>query len=326
MTRADDKRLKSFIEKLQEEGSSGFGAGPLPVAPGAGSQARAAAPARSGLRWMSVIRQLLTIVFVLMLATVVAFYFLHRAELDAVTMQLDSIVNAPSRSALEERLSDVENRLAERNDPYAQQLQIIERRLTDNRQMYERGFRDVEQKLVQFRQPYEGRLQDIEQRLVKLRKPDDNRLRAVEKKLQHMTSRLDEWTAVMAELAGNEKAVIAANAAMIAEPPAALPAEPVVVGRNNEALQQVRDGSPLQRRDGDWVINIASYLGEKIAARKLAYFRRQGIAAEQEVATVRGKTIYRVQVAGFDSLAAARSSARTIGDQLGIEDLWVRRH
>lgn len=317
MAHADDKRLKRFIEKLQEEGSAGFTAEPLPETPGIGSHPDPIIASQPGRRGFSPGMLLLMIVFVLSLAAVLTFYFNRQAELDAITAQLDNIVTVPVQEGLEQRLTYIESRLAERSDSYGQRMQAIEQRL-----------RDVEQQLLQSREPYEVRLQDIEKRLLQLlqlRTTDDNRLQDVEKKLLHMTARLDEWTAHMAKLASKEKPVVAANMAMTAEPPSALLLEPVVVDRKKKVMPQARDAASIPPRQGDWVINIASYVGKKTAARKLAYFQEQGIAAEQVEATVNGKTIYRVQVAGFDSLAAARGKAQVIGDQLGIENLWVRR-
>ena len=317
MAHADDKRLKRFIEKLQEEGSAGFTAEPLPETPGIGSHPDPIIASQPGRRGFPPGMLLLMIVFVLLLAAVLTFYFNRQAELDAITAQLDNIVTVPVQEGLEQRLTYIESRLAERSDSYGQRMQAIEQRL-----------RDVEQQLLQSREPYDVRLQDIEKRLLQLlqlRTTDDNRLQDVEKKLLHMTARLDEWTAHMAKLASKEKPVVAANMAMTAEPPSAPLLEPVVVDRKKKVVPQARDAASIPPRQGDWVINIASYVGKKTAARKLAYFQEQGIAAEQVEATVNGKTIYRVQVAGFDSLAAARGKAQVIGDQLGIENLWVRR-
>lgn len=307
MAHADDKRLKRFIEKLQEEGSAGFTAGPPPEAPGIGSHPGPIAASPPGRRGFPPGMLLLTIVFVLLLAAVLTFYFIRQAELYAITAQLDNIVNVPVQEGLEQRLTYLESRLAERSDHYGQRMQTIEQGLTDNRRRYEQRLRDVERQLLQSRGPYEVRLQDIE------------------KKLLHMTARLDEWTAHMAKLASKEKPVVAASRATTAEPPSALLLEPVVVDRKKQVLPQARDAAPISPRQGDWVINIASYVGKKTAARKLAWFQEQGIAAEQVEATVNGRTIYRVQVAGFDSLAVARGKAQVIGDQLGIENLWVRR-
>ena len=328
MANAADKRLKRFIEKLQEEGSAGFTAEPPPETPGIGSHPDPIIASPPGRRGFPPGMLLLTIVFVLLLAVVLTFYFIRQAELDAITAQLDNIVNVPVQEGLEQRLTYIESRLAERSDSYGQRMQAIERGLTDNRRMYEQRLSDVEQQLLLSREPYEARLHDIEKRLLQLlqlRTTDDNRLQDIEKKLLHMTARLDEWTAHMAKLASKEKPVVAANMAMTAEPPSAPLLEPVVVDRKKKVVPQARDAASIPPRQGDWVINIASYVGKKTAARKLAYFQEQGIAAEQVEATVNGKTIYRVQVAGFDSVAAARGKAQVIGDQLGIEELWVRR-
>ena len=65
MIRADDKRLKRFIEKLQEEGSAGFAAGPQPETPGIGSHPGLIAASQPGRRWFPPGMQLMTIVFVL---------------------------------------------------------------------------------------------------------------------------------------------------------------------------------------------------------------------------------------------------------------------
>jgi hypothetical protein len=359
---AHDKRLKRFIEKLQAEGSDGFtvapppkagsdgftaalppkarsagfkvapppktpgigGRTPPPETPGIGGQSGPAA-GQPAPRWFSLIRPLLAIAFVLVLATVVVSYLNRQVELDALNAQLDNIVNAPVRDRLEQRLTYVESRLAQDDDRQAQRFQRIEQQLADNRRLYEQRLMDVEQQLQQTSEPYEGRLQDIEQQLVHLRTTDDSRFRDTEKKLLYMTARLDEWSARMAQRAGNEKAAVAVNMAMTAEPPSALLLEPVVAGRTKEVPAEPQVAASQPPRQGDWVVNIASYTGKKTAARKLAYFQKQGIAAEQVVATVNGKTIYRVQVAGFDSLAVARGNARVIGDQLGIENLWVKR-
>jgi hypothetical protein len=94
-------------------------------------------------------------------------------------------------------------------------------------------------------------------------------------------------------------------------------------------LESVRENlrtlPPDQTGAGGWVINIASYASESIAARKLAEFRKKGISAEQAVATVNGKTIYRVRVAGFDTRNSAKSRAETIRQQLGLKETWITR-
>jgi hypothetical protein len=93
-----------------------------------------------------------------------------------------------------------------------------------------------------------------------------------------------------------------------------------------ETAREIPRESPTrQTGSGDWVINIASYASESIAARKLADFGRKGVNAEQSVASVNGKTIYRVRITGFDTRQAASVRAKSIQQQLGLKETWVTR-
>ena len=93
--------------------------------------------------------------------------------------------------------------------------------------------------------------------------------------------------------------VPAAAPAMMPEaaPPAAPPVKP----------------QPRKRqREGDWVINLASYKSHSYAARKQAEFADKGVDVEQVQAEVKGKTMYRLCVTGFDSSRAAKTEAAGI--------------
>jgi cell division protein FtsN len=93
-----------------------------------------------------------------------------------------------------------------------------------------------------------------------------------------------------------------------------------------ETAREIHKESPAnQAGTGDWVINLASYASKSIAARKLADFERKGIAAEQSVASVNGKTIYRVRISGFDTRKAATEQAKSVRQQLGLKETWVTR-
>jgi len=86
-----------------------------------------------------------------------------------------------------------------------------------------------------------------------------------------------------------------------------------------------RGNPPASAGNGDWTINLASYASESIATRKLADFKRKGVSAEQTVATVNGKTIYRVCITGFDTRKSAVERAETVRDQLGLKETWITR-
>lgn len=78
-------------------------------------------------------------------------------------------------------------------------------------------------------------------------------------------------------------------------------------------------------REGDWVINLASYTNAAYATRKRAEFVDEGVPVEQVEATVNGKTIYRLCVPGFTTSRAAKQEAGNIRTRLGLQDTWVAR-
>jgi cell division protein FtsN len=101
---------------------------------------------------------------------------------------------------------------------------------------------------------------------------------------------------------------------------------PQAQARPAETARKIRqENPPPQTGSSNWVINLASYASESIAAQKLADFGRKGIDAEQSVASVNGKTIYRVRVAGFDTRKAATRRAETIRQELGLKETWITR-
>jgi hypothetical protein len=86
-----------------------------------------------------------------------------------------------------------------------------------------------------------------------------------------------------------------------------------------------RENTRTSDGKGAWIINLASYASESIAARKLADFKHKGVSAEQTVATVNGKTIYRVCISGFDTRKSAMEQAETVRAQLGLKETWITR-
>ncbi|MDH3871163.1 MAG: SPOR domain-containing protein, partial [Gammaproteobacteria bacterium] len=130
--------------------------------------------------------------------------------------------------------------------------------------------------------------------------------------------------------------------ALKTEPPAALQQQPLASvptakpqPRTSTTLAHVpgtstttepQDKNPAVRtsqRKSKWAINLASYVSRQTAARKMESFQKQGIATEMVSAHVRGRTVYRVRVAGFDTLQAARTMAPTVERQLGLQETWI---
>ena len=364
MTTAIDETLSKFIEKLQHEKVDGLATGSGHVHKDAAVQEPPAveeSPAssrRSGQQRVTLYSRVATALIVLLLAATGASYFLYRAEREAITSRIDAIVRTPLGIPLEQRLLELEKSFVDTSGANEMRLQAIEHRLAADHQAYEQQLQDMGQRLMQVHEPQEHRLQRVEQRLANLQQPDGKRLQAIESRLVQITARMDDWAAVVADLSNDDQSVAVMPAATVAEPPAVRPIEPVIVARNNVVLRQPQSlpevsqdkppslpevsqdkpqSLPEVSQDkpqrvagtaavqGKWVINIGSYNREKTAAKKLGEFQKQGVTAELVTATVRGKTIYRIQVPGFDSMAEARGNASQVREALGLKETWIRR-
>ena len=342
MYRATRKKLKKFMQKMQDEGSEGFAAGSWPGAEEAADPIPPLATRRP--RWPSANSIVATLALALIVTGVVGAYLANKSKREAVASRIDSIVRAPIRNPDAERLHDLEARLANSLTPYENRLRDLEQNLTQTRSFYDERLADLEQRLSHVSAPYEARLNTLEEMLVSAGDPYKKQLRGIEQQLVHTTNRLDELSAVMASLTNSAEAIVAANAAMIADPPAALPLKPTVVSRDNVALPQPEPepekvaqavalktpAEPLAAvpdpgKTGPWVINIGSYAKEAIAIRKQAAFLDKGVATERVVASVGGKTLYRVHVPGFDSRKEATAHATTIEQRLGLTETWIKR-
>ena len=76
---------------------------------------------------------------------------------------------------------------------------------------------------------------------------------------------------------------------------------------------------------GAWSINLASYTKQSTADEVRSRFLEKGVAADQVVATVNGKTYFRLRVTGFASRQAALEQSTLIKEKLGLKDAWVTK-
>jgi cell division septation protein DedD len=338
------------MRKIQDEGSEGFAAGPWS---GDEGQAPPAVAGRPRSLWPSANSIVAALALVLIITGVVGAYLSNKSKREAVIAQVDAILSEPLHSPKAGRLQDLETRLANSLTPYQKRLRDLELDLTQTRAFYDERLADLEQRLVHASGPYEERLNKLEKMLVSASDPYKEKLHGIEQRLVHTTNRLDELSAVMASLTSSAEAIVAANVAMMTDPPAALPLRPAVVSRDNIALPQKEPASPAVTRKapagpamptvalqtpappvadlpapgktGPWVINIGSYAKESMAIRKQAAFRKKGVDTEQVAARVGDRTLYRLHVAGFNSRKEASIHARTIEQQLGLKETWIKR-
>ena len=78
-------------------------------------------------------------------------------------------------------------------------------------------------------------------------------------------------------------------------------------------------------KSGNWAINLVSYTRESTARRTLDDYRKQGINAEIQTATVKEEPIYRVRIVGYESLQAAQAQIVPLQELLDLDGVWASR-
>ena len=167
------------------------------------------------------------------------------------------------------------------------------------------------------------------------------RLQALEAGMQVLNKRVDalQSTMVGTQAAGHRADAVPAEyqalrpAVVLASSPVrtvpATPREPAPAPVPSIIPKTAPPETPVTpvkpRREGDWVINLASYKNRSYAARKQAEFAGKGVAVEQVRAEVRGKVVYRLRVPGFGTSRAANLEAEVIRNKLGLSDTWIAR-
>jgi cell division septation protein DedD len=100
---------------------------------------------------------------------------------------------------------------------------------------------------------------------------------------------------------------------------------PVPVTAASPAPDPLPAPAQTTRTVGGWVVNLASYNRQKTADRYVAELQQSGIRAERAEATVNGKTMHRVRVAGFDNYSAAKARAGTLKQELDLPGIWIAK-
>ena len=76
-------------------------------------------------------------------------------------------------------------------------------------------------------------------------------------------------------------------------------------------------------KGGPWVINLISLNDAGASQRFADKAGKLGITVEQNTARVNNRDIWRVQVSGFESRAAAESFSKKHKTRLGLNDVWI---
>ena len=250
----------------------------------------------------------------------------------------------PDPDAHQPRLKELEMRMAQHRQAYDARLTELEKNLHQARETSNDLLKQLELRHAQSNDPYEERLRNVEQQLDRTVDEFRSRLEKIDNILTHTASHPDDLSAAIVAKAQYNDTVVAINEATAGNPPAAPPAKAPSVGHTvqpplqtsgNPALEENSTAGQavanelrnplLPANSGNWAINLASYASRSIAARKMAEFLENGVQAYITQAIVRGKIMYRLQVAGFDSFAAAKTAAPSIRERLKLPDTWITR-
>lgn len=74
---------------------------------------------------------------------------------------------------------------------------------------------------------------------------------------------------------------------------------------------------------GPWVINLLSSPYKAYVDKAMAEAQSMGYAAVVTSAKVNGKQYWRLQIPGFESIAAAKKAAGPVKEQMNIEKVWI---
>jgi len=74
-----------------------------------------------------------------------------------------------------------------------------------------------------------------------------------------------------------------------------------------------------------WVVNLVSVDSHYAANKALARYKSQGISTEIFPTEIKGKTWYRLRIAGFASKRDATTQKILLADKFGIKDAWIQK-
>jgi len=115
------------------------------------------------------------------------------------------------------------------------------------------------------------------------------------------------------EIAATEPAVLES---------AQVPAPTSEAASEQKTLGSAQTETPVPGKPtGPWQVNIESYFTAGRADRRLTELR----AAEQTIAEVNGKTVYRLGVPGFESRKTAQAQGELLKQQHGLNSIWVNK-
>jgi hypothetical protein len=245
----------------------------------------------------------------------------------------------PAAGVNDTGLTRTNARANQNREPIESRLARLEQGLHQAQEMSKNIFRQLERGDNRVDDRYESRLQSVEQQLGMTVAEFRDGLKKIEHGLINTASRIDDLSSAISAQAEHKETIAAINKKTATSPPAArdtgytsksrLPVSADPAGEDMPPAGQAHtteDPGILAPGDrGNWAINLASYTSRSVAEKKMAEFRNKGVHARMTSAIVRGKLMYRLQVVGFESFAAAMSAAPSVTQRLNLGDAWIIR-
>lgn len=127
----------------------------------------------------------------------------------------------------------------------------------------------------------------------------------------------------MAPQPESEKPAAAENAAR--PPSKAIDLEPQALSVTKAAENNVPQATGEGKKSGKWVVHLASRGNRSQAEKTLQRYAKKAPDARIQVASVKGRQVYRVSVFGFASKKEALAYQKEISRELGLKGVWIAK-
>ena len=108
-----------------------------------------------------------------------------------------------------------------------------------------------------------------------------------------------------------------------AQPATSPGAPPVAVSAEPPKVAPARTMNAATAQSGPWIINLLSSPDKAYVDKEMTKARSRGLAVITTSAKVKGKQYWRLQIPGFQSMAAAKKAAVPVKEQMNIKDVWI---
>jgi len=153
----------------------------------------------------------------------------------------------------------------------------------------------------------------------------DTQIQRLEQRISSLEKQISqENTALKEQVDHLEKQVFSLNSLITKQPIASRSGEHVVV-KNKSSKPKASIPPVSVKANTGWVVNLMSLDSLAAAKKALADFKAKGITAEIGRYSAKGKTRYRIRVAGFASKQEAETQKKYLARKYQIKAAWVHK-